>query len=180
MIHPRIRTPRLDLVPATADILASDLQDRETLRTLLDARVPDAWPPYLMNDEVLRLFIDLATGSRDPYFSDWYWVWDNPGAHDRVLVGNGGIFSASREPDAVVIGYSVLDEFRNRGYATEAVRHLIPEIFSDPGIRRIYATTNPDIPTSIRVLMNCGFVPCESIAGGEGAEEGSLAFVRER
>jgi len=176
----RIRTPRLDLIPATPEILASDLLDRGRLARLLDARVLAAWPPEMMSSDVLMLFIDLATGNADQNFCTWYWVLDDPAGSGRILIGNGGILSSQGDSGSVVIGYSVLDGFRNRGYATEAIRHLIPVIFANPGIRRIRATTNPDLPASIRVLEKCGFVPCEVPAGGEGAEEGSLGFVRER
>lgn len=79
-----------------------------------------------------------------------------------------------------MIGYSVLDEFQNYGYATEALCHLIPVIFSRPGIRRIIATTYTELKASIRVLEKCGFVPVGETSGGNGIEEGTVMLVLEQ
>lgn len=80
-------------------------------------------------------------------------------------------------PDTVMLGYSVLDEFRNRGYATEAVRYLIPCFLSLPGIRRIAATTYPDLGASIRVLEKNGFTKADLPLSGTGAEEGTICYL---
>jgi len=79
-----------------------------------------------------------------------------------------------------MIGYSVLDAFQNRGYATEAVRHLIPFIFLDPNIQRIAAATYPELKASIRVLEKNGFIPMGATDCGEGIEEGTVLYVLEK
>ena len=76
-----------------------------------------------------------------------------------------------------MIGYSVLREFRNRGYATEAVQHLASFIVTIPGVRRILATTYPELKASIRVLEKSGFVPDGITEGGAGMEEGTIRYV---
>eukprot|EP00825_Cyclidium_porcatum_P005331 TRINITY_DN12579_c0_g1_i1.p2 TRINITY_DN12579_c0_g1~~TRINITY_DN12579_c0_g1_i1.p2 ORF type:complete len:123 (+),score=0.47 TRINITY_DN12579_c0_g1_i1:214-582(+) len=83
-------------------------------------------------------------------------------------------------PDTVMLGYSVLDEFRNRGYTTEAVCHLIPCVFTLPGIQRIAATTYPDLGASIRVLEKNGFAKTDLPLTGTGAEEGTICYLLER
>jgi Acetyltransferases, including N-acetylases of ribosomal proteins len=140
-----IRTRRLDLVPATGEILSADLSDHRRLSRLLEAEVPAAWPPAEMNREVLSEFYRMETEKTDPLFACWYWVLDEPGAAGRVLVGSGGTGSAISDPETVLIGYSVLDMFQNRGYATEAVQGMIPAIFSHSRISRIMATTFPEL-----------------------------------
>ena len=176
----RIRTERLDLIPATIEILKSDREDRRTLAHLLDAAVPASWPPPLLDDEMLGEFIRIASGASDPYFTSWYWVLDDPAQGERVLIGSGGIASSPTAAGTVLIGYSVLEEFQGRGYATEAVRRLIPAIFSLPGIRQIMATTYPDLAASIRVLEKNGFVHAGATGAGEGIEEGTVAYVLEK
>ena len=176
----RIRTGRLELVPASLAILASDLRDRTMLARLLDATVPPAWPPPLLDTETLAEFVRMKTEKTDPLFVSWYWVLVDPATKTRTLVGSGGIASFATEKDTVILGYSVLDEFQNRGYATEAIRGMVPVIFSLPGIRKIMATTYPHLKPSIRVLEKTGFACTGACPGGEGLEEGTLAFILEK
>lgn len=175
-----LRTERLELIPATPEILRSDHGDRTGLARLLAAEIPAAWPPPLMDDDVIRDFTRMSGDTGGPLFAAWYWVRSDPAAGSRVLVGNGGIIGAENAPDTVVIGYSVLEEYQNLGYATEAVRALVPAIFSLPGIRRIIATTYPDLVSSLRVLAKNGFVRARRAPAGTGAEEGTVCYVRER
>ncbi|MDD1693180.1 MAG: GNAT family N-acetyltransferase [Methanoregula sp.] len=177
----RIHTRHLDLVPATVEILKSDLHDHAALAKLLDATVPAAWPPGEMNEEVLAEFVRMATEETDPRFACWYWVRDAPLPEDhRILVGCGGIGSTVDSPGTVLIGYSVLGEFQGHGYATEAVGAMIPVIFQERRISRIMATTYPELKASIRVLEKNHFACSGPTAPGEGLEEGTLGYVRER
>ncbi|MDK2915852.1 MAG: hypothetical protein PWR25_409 [Euryarchaeota archaeon] len=171
----RIHTEHLDLIPATVEILTADRDDRRELARLLDAAVPETWPPSLLDNETLDAFIQMAAEGGDPLFAAWYWVLDDPAAGERTLIGTGGTASPPRAGsggDTVLIGYSVLDEFQGRGYATEAVRHLIPTLFALPGVQQIEAATYPDISASIRVLEKNGFVQ-----SGAGFEEGTVRYV---
>ena len=174
-----IRTERLDLIPATLEILEADRDDHQKLARLLSAAVPGSWPPPLLDEETLGEFIRMTAENADPLFITWYWVWDDPAEEGRVLVGSGGIAS-SPVPGTVLIGYSVLEEFQRRGYATEAVHHIITTAFSLPGVRRIMATTYPDLAASIRVLEKNGFVSAGETPAGEGFEEGTAVYVREK
>ena len=171
----RIRTERLDLVPATLEILEADRNDRQNLGRLLDAEIPGSWPPPLLDDATLVAFNQMLAEGGDPLFAAWYWVLDDPAVGGRVLIGTGGTATPPTLEETegqVLIGYAVLGEFQGRGYATEAVRHLIPAIFSLPGIRQIEAATYPDLAASIHVLEKNGFV-----RAGEGFEEGTIAYV---
>jgi [ribosomal protein S5]-alanine N-acetyltransferase len=177
IIPPVIRTERLELIPATSGILTADCSDRKELGRILDAIIPAGWPPALLDDATLAEFIRMQADNSDPNFCSWYWILAGPGDKGRILIGSGGTGSCPGEPDAVMIGYSVLDAFQRRGYATEALQGMIPVIFQYPGIRKIRATTYPNLIASIRVLEKNDFVPVGTISGGTGMEEGTLAFV---
>lgn len=176
----RIKTPRLDLVRADRALLESDLNDHRRLARLLAAGVPAAWPPPLMDEGVIRDFIRICSDTTGPVFSTWYWIRDEPDAGPRVLIGCGGVLGTEAAADTVILGYSVLEEFRNQGYATEAIRQLVLHSFSLPGIRRILATTCPELPASIRVLEKNGFVKNARTLSGTGIEEGTLCYLLER
>jgi len=174
-----IRTERLDLIPATLEILEADRDDHQKLARLLSAAVPGSWPPPLLDDETLGEFIRMTAENADPFFITWYWVRDDPAEGERVLIGSGGIAS-SPAPGTVLIGYSVLEEFQRRGYATEAVRHIVATTFALPGVRRIMATTYPHFVGSIRVLEKNGFTCAGEAPAGEGFEEGTVAYALEK
>jgi len=175
-----IRTDRLELVPATLAMLRNDLNDPPALGRLLRAEIPAAWPPALLDRDVRKTFCRMAEDGSDPYFSCWYWIIGNPSTGERVLIGSGGTTSIPGEPGTVGMGYSVLDDFQGRGYATEAVAALLPEILAQEGVACICAATSPDIPASVRVLEKTGFVYAGTKEGGEGIEEGTLMYIRER
>lgn len=180
MGNTRIRTRRLDLVPATAEIFSCDIGNRDGLARLLNAAIPPAWPPEDMTGDVLAVFLQTVTERSDPLFACWYWVLDEPETRGRVLAGSGGVGSVPGSPGSVVIGYSVAGGFRNRGIATEAVRAIAGEVFKDPRIDRILATTFPARAASIRVLTKTGFSCTGPASPGQGFTEGTLAFVLER
>jgi [ribosomal protein S5]-alanine N-acetyltransferase len=174
-----LHTGRLNLIPATCDILTADLESRAELGLLLNAAIPVTWPPALLDKDVLREFIRMRKDTKGPLCMTWYWVINEPGTGERTLIGTGGIVQ-SGDSSSVMLGYSVLPPFQNRGYATEAVRALVQEIFLQPGIREILATTFPTHPASIRVLEKSGFLRTDRILSGSGAEEGTVCYLLER
>lgn len=175
-----ISTERLELIPATPAMLASDHGDRSGLSRLLGAAIPAGWPPPLLDDATLAEFIRIQSEGSDPHFCSWYWILTPHRNGERTLIGSAGSASQPGTSDTIMIGYSVLDAFQGRGYATEAVRHMIPVLFRDPGVTKIVATTYPELKASIRVLEKNGFVPAGTAGTGSGMEEGTLAFVRTR
>ena len=63
------------------------------------------------------------------------------------------------------IGYGIDEQYRCRGYATEAAQAMTAWALAQPGVRRVLAQTEPGNAISRRVLQKCGFVPC-----GQGDE----------
>src|SRR5690348_6580853 len=89
-----LASARLELVPATLAILQADLCDRLELARLLNARVPEQWPPPLVDAAALEWSIQSL--ETDPDCLLWltrYFVLKEP----RVLIGLGGL---KGRPDA--------------------------------------------------------------------------------
>ena len=59
----------------------------------------------------------------------------------------------------VEIGYSLIKERWNNGYATEIVLQAIKRLFNLNQFSGIYAVTEPDNIESQHVLYKCGFLP---------------------
>ena len=65
------------------------------------------------------------------------------------------------------IGYGINDEFRGRGYATEALRLAHEWAFGHSGVDAVEAETDPDNIVSQKVLTKCRF-KAAGVIGEEG------------
>ena len=168
----KLTTQRLELIPATVALIHADLKGRSHLAPLLNARIPDSWPPRLTQITALLWFKEQLKQS--PQWAGWFsWYWIRK--EDRVAVGLGGFkgFPTSQRPPE--LGYSVLPEFQSRGFATEAGRTLTEWAFSHPEIQCVVAEAQSDRHASIRVLEKIGF---KRIAGDD--RKGILRFALDR
>ena len=166
-----IATARLRLVPATVAHVRAEIGDRVVFARLLEADVPDNWPPESAAD-ALPLFLEWleAAPDRVGWFS-WYALAQDDRATPPVLVGSGG-FLGPPQDGKVSIGYSVLAQFQRRGFATEMVGGLIKWAWSQPVVTRIVAETEWAKPASVQVLKKLGFA-----AAGSGASPGGMRFA---
>ena len=71
------------------------------------------------------------------------------------LIGN--IYLAEQEFDTWELGYVFNKNFQRMGYATEAVKALLDDIFHDKNARRIVAMCNPLNEPSWKLLERLGF-----------------------
>lgn len=148
-----IHTARLDLIaamPASARAAANNERDR--LAELLNARVPPEWPPEVMADAQEW----MATKLEGDPASAGHWLWYVVAREGRVLVGSAGYTGPPRD-GRIGVGYSILDAYQRRGYASEAVQALVDRAFADPAVRSIIGETFPHLTPSIGVLEKCGF-----------------------
>ena len=70
----------------------------------------------------------------------------------------GGVGIHGRTPDKVEIGYVLARRAWGRGYATEAVRAVLP-LAAAIGAREVFALVLPANGASVGVLRRCGFEP---------------------
>lgn len=168
----QLRTDRLELIASTPELLGAHLHDPAELGRLLGAHVPEIRPAQLDGGEAIR-----SMGERlreDPHqvgWWSWYFVVSDETAGERVLIGDGGFKGPPAADGSVEIGYSVLARFRNKGYATEAVKALVMWAFEHPQVKRVVAEALAENQASIRVLDKAGFT-----AVGEGSEKGLVRF----
>ena len=166
-----LKTPRLELVGCSAETLRAEGEDRARFGGLLNARIPEGWPPELYDDDA-RLWT-LRKVEEEPEHAGWwmyYLVLDGDG-EGREVIGLAGYKGPPAEDGTVEVGYGVLDEHRRRGYATEATRALVERAFAFPAVTRVIAETYPHLEHSIGVLRNLGFA-----LEGPGSEEGVIRF----
>lgn len=173
-IHMRpipLTTTRLTLVPVTLESCYAELKGPESLSTVIKAVVPGSWPPPLLDEETIHEFISMLSGTDHVLLCAWYWVLPaKQSGTEGVLIGSGGLFA--HEEQKYEVGYSVLSEYQNNGYATEAVQGIVDFFFGSTLFPAVYATTYPALIPSVRVLEKCGFR-----MEGPGREEGTIRFV---
>lgn len=167
-----ILTERLELVPATPDLIRAALVDDAYLGKCLGARIPATWPPEFY--EPTGLEYTLAQLEAGPEQAGWwmhFFVLRGESADERVLIGTGGYKGPSTEDGTVEIGYTVASEYQRQGYATEASRGLVSHAFTFPEVHRVVAETFTDLAASIGVLEKLGFR-----FFGDGEEKGVIWF----
>jgi ribosomal-protein-alanine N-acetyltransferase len=68
----RLRTPRLELVAGTVEMLEADLAGREQLAKALGVEVPESWPPVNWEPKPIRFLIDWMKKRPD---ADGWFAW---------------------------------------------------------------------------------------------------------
>jgi len=165
-----IRTARLELLAATPELAELAIGDGARLAKHLRVVVPAGWPPQYTEDTQVFMAETLAAAPQD---CGW-WLWYFIDARERALVGQGG-FKGPPQDGSIEVGYSIVDAFQKRGYATEAVGALIEWAFTQPGVDRVIAHTYRHLHASIRVMEKNGLVYL-----GMGDEEGLVRYGRVR
>jgi RimJ/RimL family protein N-acetyltransferase len=169
-----LQTPRLGLVPATADLVQAELDGHDAFASLLGAAVPQSWPPGDYDESAQRYALRRLQGGGDASVGWFGWYAIRPG--DDVLsdmvVAIAGFYGPPSAEGVIEIGYSVCPEWRGHGYATEAVRALTEHAFAQAGVKRILAHAYLANPASVRVLERCGYTRL-----GPGTAPGVIRFA---
>jgi ribosomal-protein-alanine N-acetyltransferase len=172
----RLDIPRLELIAGTADLVRTHLDNPEGFALQLGATAPRISPPPPDVEAVMESMAQaLEKRPEEAGWWCWYFVLHDRGAGQRVLIGNGGFKGPPDAEGTVEIGYSLLPQFRDRGYATEAVRALVAWASEDPRVKRVIAETARDNAASIRILDKAGFVQ-----RGKGSEEALIRLEKVR
>jgi ribosomal-protein-alanine N-acetyltransferase len=143
------RSARLDLRPIAPRVAAALLADRELAAGLLGATLPPEWP----QPDLLDLLPILAAADPEP---SGFGAWAMVERASNMVVGDLG-FLGPPEDGLVEIGFSVLPDWRRRGYATEAVRTLLAWAVQQPSVREVVARSDADNIGSAGVLEGAGF-----------------------
>lgn len=149
-----LETRRLTLVPFTLEMKQVVTNDKAKLAKIIGVRVPEHWPgPDLT--EALPFFLEEM--EKNPAGS----IWDGIIVHraDKVIIGDMGFIGGPDAAGVVEIGYSIIPEYRNRGYATEMAQALIRWAFQQQEVKAVIASCLNDNIGSIKVLEKVGMSP---------------------
>ena len=172
-----LRTGDLTLIPSTLLHICTELEKPERLGELLGATVSPEWPTGEYDRDAMEFFRTCFEqgGKEVEGWYGWYAVRDPDENSPRTLIGAAGYFGPPDTLGTVEIGYSVLPEWRCRGYASDMAELLVKNAFSQANVKRAIAHTTLENPASIAVLIRCGFS-----AIGPGREPNTICFERIR
>src|SRR5690554_6361651 len=97
-------------------------------------------------------------------------------AAEGHAVGHAGFHGPPDESGMVEIGYSVVPEFRRRGYAKAIVRALLEHAASEPEVTVVRASVSPDNEASLATIAGFGFTK----VGEQWDDEDGLELLFER
>jgi RimJ/RimL family protein N-acetyltransferase len=75
---------------------------------------------------------------------------------EREVVGSAGFVGPPSEDGGVELGYGIVEQRRNRGYATEAAAALVAWALEQAGVERVVARSEVGNDASNRVLEKLG------------------------
>jgi RimJ/RimL family protein N-acetyltransferase len=111
-----------------------------------------SWTPPVPLEEAARLVAELAAG--DPRQPGWFQYAIEQRA-ERCLIGDVGIRLHDNKMQAD-LGFTLAAEWQRRGYASEAVRTVLDDLFGR-GLQRVSAECDARNERSARLLERVGF-----------------------
>jgi [ribosomal protein S5]-alanine N-acetyltransferase len=151
---PPIRTPRLDLVSLSPEVIEAVLGGRlDRAAELLGAEVTPEWAAEARRTLGYR----RRQLAEDPSLQPWLLRAMVARAPARVALGRIGFHGAPDAGGAVEVGYAVLPGYRRRGYAEEAVRALFDWARREGRVGRFVASVGPRNAPSLGLVRKLGF-----------------------
>ncbi|MBN2733731.1 MAG: GNAT family N-acetyltransferase [Methanomicrobiaceae archaeon] len=146
-----LKTKRLTLIPVTKDILRYEQTKNILPDSLSEIFIPENWPHESITKDVLEVFLSLLNENR---LYNFYWIFEKE-AGEQILIGSGGFIV--HDNGDYELGYSILKQYENQGYATEAVKATIKWLTDSEFDKNIFAKTEAENYPSIRILKKSGF-----------------------
>lgn len=160
MVPAPIVTERLELVPLSLEAMEALVDGRRAdAAALVGVEIPDRWP-----DDHDAGFLALRARQlrNDPARAEWPVYAVALAGAERRMIGHAGFhgppgINSRRADDAVEFGYTVFEEFRGRGYATEAAQALLDWSRDERGIRHFVLAVAPTNEPSLAIVRKFGF-----------------------
>jgi len=159
-----IRTPSLELVPATAQHCQALAVSLDAFSRVIGADVAEGWPTF--PESVPR---DAGPAPWATYFFIQ--------AADRVTVGSGG-FKGPPTDGTVEIGYEIAPGYRRRGLGTEAAAGLVVFAFDHHDVNAVLAHTLAQPGPSPALLRTMGFEVVQELTDPEEGPVWQWRFER--
>ena len=152
-----IQTERLDLISLSPGVIRAPLDgDRSRMAQLLGVSVPATW-------EIRREFLELRLRQLEANPALQPWLIRGISLRDEgILIGDIGFHSepvapSAAAPKSVELGYGVLEAWRRRGFADEALAAMIHWARHRHGVHRFVLSIDPENQPSQALAAKLGF-----------------------
>jgi ribosomal-protein-alanine N-acetyltransferase len=163
--HFLITTSELQLIPSGIEQLEDSLMNKARLAAQLGVTIPASYP---VEADAVPWFCQLLKD--DPSLVGWLHFMVMHVAN-RTLIGDGGFKGKPDQTGLVEIGYSIVPEYRGRGYATQVAQGLIDYAFAHWEVSAVAAHTSVKNIGSMKVLERAGM---KVVGEMEDPEEGRM------
>ena len=148
-----LETEKLKLIPLDAQNLRWSIEDRQKMERNLGVKITDTELEEPVK-KAMRTSLKMVLENKKDYL--WFTSWEITLKIENRIIGGLCFKGCPDEKGRVEIGYGMQDEYRCKGYATEAVKELINWAFTQEKVLSIIAETEKDNLPSHRVLEKIG------------------------
>lgn len=153
-----IETERLRLLPLTHRQLAKYILADNSLETELHLNPSSrSISPELKEALEETILPNVADPNKNYLYST---LWTAIFKLENKMVGDLCFVGEPNPAGEIEIGYGTYEDFRRKGFMTEAVGGMIAWAKTQPGVRAIVASTDKNNPASFGVLQKNNFALC--------------------
>jgi [ribosomal protein S5]-alanine N-acetyltransferase len=151
-----IKTERLIIIPLTLGQLNKYMKVDNSLETELQLnKSPRSISPELKEALEQTILPNVANPHKNYLYST---LWTIISKQENTMVGDLCFVGEPNADGEIEIGYGTYENFRKRGFMTEAVRGMIQWAGNQPDVKSILASTDKSNPASMGVLINNNFI----------------------
>ncbi len=148
-----LETEKLKLIPLDAQNLRWSIEDRQKMERNLGVKITDTELEEPVK-KAMRTSLKMVLENKKDYL--WFTSWEIVLKKENRIIGGLCFKGCPDEKGRVEIAYGMQDEYRCKGYMTEAVKELINWAFSFNNVTEVIAETEKDNFPSYRVLEKAG------------------------
>jgi len=148
-----LETEKLKLIPLDAQNLRWSIEDRRKMEKNLGVKITDTELEKPVK-KAMRTSLKMVLENKKDYL--WFTSWEIILKKENRIIGGLCFKGCPDEKGRVETGYGMQDEYRCKGYATEAVKELINWAFTQEKVLSVIAETEKDNLPSHRVLEKVG------------------------
>lgn len=153
-VEPVIETQRLELHHICARDLLTLFEEPENLSIYQERTFSNPYRVLIADQGPLAWRVPQV--KEDPALNRWFVRWIVL-RESGEIIGSTSFHSAPDADGMIEIGLGIQEEFRNRGFAREALRGMWQWVLTYPEVKVLRYTVSPSNAPSIQVIRHFGF-----------------------